>query len=96
MSAGWPGSSTKPHWLCETEPLDSGNSRLSGRQSPLLGVTTTADATNRLAVKSDATLFTHDDATPGTGDMRQVLNKAAAGNTVSQLYQTGFSGRAET
>ncbi len=63
---------------------------------PLVGVNTTADTTNRLAVKSDATLFSHDDVTPGSGDMRQKLNKAAAGNTVSQLYQTNFSGRAET
>ncbi|MFV0297737.1 MAG: DUF2793 domain-containing protein [Hyphomicrobiaceae bacterium] len=62
----------------------------------LVGVNATADATNRLAVKSDATLFSHDDVTPGSGDMRQVLNKAAAGNTVSQLYQSNWSGRAET
>lgn len=60
-----------------------------------VGVNTTADNTNRLAVKSDATLFSHDDVSPGSGDMRQVLNKAATARTVSQLYQTGFSGRAE-
>lgn len=62
----------------------------------LVGVNTTADATNRLAVKSNALLFSHDDVTPGTGDMRQVLNKAAAARTVSQLYQSNWSGRAET
>lgn len=61
-----------------------------------VGVNTTADNTNRLAVKTDATLFSHDDVTPGSGDMRQVLNKSAAARTVSQLYQDGFSGRAET
>jgi len=61
-----------------------------------IGINTAADAVNRLAVKSDATLFSHDDVTPGTGDMRQVLNKQAAARTVSQLYQTNFSGRAET
>lgn len=62
----------------------------------LVGVNTTANEVNKLAVKSDAMLFSHDDVTPGTGDMRQKLNKAAPGNSVSQLYQTGFSGRAET
>lgn len=65
-------------------------------QVPLLGIQATADSTNRLSVKSDATLFSHDDVTPGSGDMRQVLNKAAVGNTVSQLYQSNWSGRAET
>ncbi len=38
--------------------------------TPLVGVNATADAINRLAVKSDAVLLSHDDATPGTGDMR--------------------------
>lgn len=63
--------------------------------TPLLGVNTTAAAPNRLAVKSDAALLSHDDQTPGTGDMRLVLNKAAAGNTASLLLQDGYSGRAE-
>jgi hypothetical protein len=62
----------------------------------LVGVNTTADSTNRLAVKSNSVLMSHDDVTPGTGDMRQVLNKSETGNTVSQLYQSGWSGRAET
>jgi len=63
--------------------------------TPLVGVNATADAINRLAVKSDAVLLSHDDATPGTGDMRLKLNKASAGGTASLLYQTGWSGRAE-
>lgn len=62
----------------------------------MVGVNTTADATNRLAAATNAVLFTHDNVTPGSGDMRQVLNKAAVGNTVSQLYQSNWSGRAET
>jgi hypothetical protein len=60
-----------------------------------LGVNTSADATNRLAVKSDAALLSHDDITPGSGDMRLAINKAATGNTASMVFQTGFSGRAE-
>lgn len=61
----------------------------------LLGVNTTADTTNRLAVKSDATLFSHDDVTPGSGDIRAKLNKSAANKTASVLFQDAFSGRAE-
>jgi hypothetical protein len=60
-----------------------------------LGLNATADATNRLAVKSDAVLLSHDDVTPGSGDMQLKLNKASAGQTASLLYQTGLSGRAE-
>jgi Protein of unknown function (DUF2793) len=55
-----------------------------------LGVSTTADATNRLAVSSPATLLNH----AGAGHQVKV-NKATAGDTASLLFQTGFSGRAE-
>lgn len=61
----------------------------------LVGVNATADATNRLSVKSDATLFSHDDVTPGTGDHQMKINKASASDTTSVLFQTAFSGRAE-
>jgi len=59
------------------------------------GINTDADTTNRLSLKSDAALFSHDDVTPGTGDMRLTLNKQATAKTTSILFQTGFSGRAE-
>ncbi len=56
----------------------------------LLGVNATADATNKLSVASAATLFSH------AGNGHQIkLNKNAAADTASILYQTGFSGRAE-
>ena len=64
-------------------------------QAAQLGLNTAADATNRLAVKSDAVLFSHDDVTPGTGDIRLTMNKASAADTAALLFQTGFSGRAE-
>ncbi|SFV33504.1 DUF2793 domain-containing protein [Hyphomicrobium facile] len=57
---------------------------------PLVGVNATADATNKLAIKSAASLF--DNA--GNGH-QQKINKAAASDTASQLYQTNYSGRAE-
>jgi hypothetical protein len=59
------------------------------------GVNTAADTTNRLAVKSDAVLFSHDDVTPGSGDSQVKVNKASAADTASHLFQTNFSGRAE-
>jgi hypothetical protein len=62
---------------------------------PTFGVNTSPDSTNRLAAKSDAVLFSHDDVTPGTGDQRTVLNKASTGKTASFLFQSNFSGRAE-
>ena len=61
-----------------------------GSGLPRLGINTTADATNRLAVASPATLLTH----AGNGHQLKI-NKAAPADTVSLLYQTGFSGRAE-
>lgn len=48
------------------------------------------DAANRFAVSSPAVLMNHS----GAG-MQLKLNKAAAGDTASLLFQTGFSGRAE-
>jgi hypothetical protein len=56
----------------------------------LVGVNTSADATNRLAVSAPATLFSHDG-----GDHRVKINKAAAGDTASLVFQTAYSGRAE-
>lgn len=56
-----------------------------------VGINTTADSTNRLAVSSDATLLTHD----GTGGGHQLkVNKAGGSDTASLLFQTGYSGRA--
>ncbi len=61
-----------------------------GSSVGMFGINATADGTNRLAVGSDASLFTHDG-----DDHRLKLNKAAAGDTGSMLFQTGWSGRAE-
>jgi hypothetical protein len=58
--------------------------------SPLVGVNTTADSTNRLAVASVASLFNH----AGAGHQMKI-NKSTAADTASLLFQTGFSGRAE-
>ena len=58
--------------------------------TPLVGVNATADSTNRLSIKSAASLFDND----GNGHQHKI-NKAAVGDTASLLFQTGYSGRAE-
>jgi hypothetical protein len=57
---------------------------------PLFGVNADADTTNRLSVTAPAALFNNE-----TDDFQVKVNKAAAGDTASFLFQTGFSGRAE-
>jgi hypothetical protein len=57
---------------------------------PMIGINAVADATNRLAIASAATLFNH----AGAGHQHQI-NKNAAADTASLLFQTGLSGRAE-
>lgn len=64
----------------------AGNLAVAGN----LGVNATADATNRLSVSSTAVLFNN----AGNG-VQVKVNKAAAADTASFLFQTGFSGRAE-
>lgn len=55
-----------------------------------LGVNTSSDAVNRLAVSAPATLLTH------AGSDHQVkVNKAASGQTASLIFQSNWSGRAE-
>ncbi|HEY4192521.1 MAG TPA: DUF2793 domain-containing protein, partial [Mesorhizobium sp.] len=55
-----------------------------------LGINATADAVNRLVVKSDAALFDNDGA-----DARVNINKAAVGQTASVILQDAYSGRCE-
>ena len=62
----------------------------TGAGLPQLGVNTSSDPTNRLAVASAATLLTH----VGAGHQLK-LNKAASGDTASLLFQSNWSGRAE-
>jgi len=59
-----------------------------------LGVNSGTTPDNRLSVKSNNVLFSHDDVTPGTGSMNTTINKALSGDAASITYQVGFSGRA--
>ena len=70
------------------------NARGDARYTPInpatLGINATADTTNRLALSSPASLFNHE----GNGHQVKV-NKHAASDTASFLFQDNFSGRAE-
>lgn len=59
-------------------------------QLPLLGISTTADTTNRLAVASEAALFTH-----AGGSHRVTVNKASDADTASLVFQSNWVGHAE-
>jgi hypothetical protein len=51
-------------------------------------------ASNRLALKSNAALFSHDDVTPGTGDLLVKMNEASAARDASLVLQDAWSTRA--
>ncbi len=55
-----------------------------------VGVNTQSDTQNRLAVRAEATLLTHE----GAGHQLK-LNKAGAGDTASVLFQSNWTGLAE-
>jgi hypothetical protein len=101
MIAAWDGSGWQfvtPRdgwraWALDSQQLwvrRDGAWRVLLDQVDRLGIGTAADQVNRLAVASEASLFSH----AGT-DHRMVLNKAAAGDTVSVLFQSGWTGHAE-
>lgn len=75
-------AATDPH----TEYVKKVNDRL--------GVNATADTTNRLYVKSDAVMFSHDDVTPGTGDLLHKLNKSSAAKIAATLLLDNGANRA--
>ncbi|WP_134497666.1 DUF2793 domain-containing protein [Microvirga pakistanensis] len=105
----WRFLSPRPGWRAYVEAEDAvvvfggGEWHDLGRycrildQLDRLGVGTTPDGLNRFAAKLNAALFAAlGTEEGGTGDLRFVLNKAGTSNVLSQLYQRGFSGRAET
>ena len=108
-SGGWAWLTPKAGWRAyvESEGLflvfdgvtwkDVGLSLQSLQNLSRLGVGATADASNPVLAKLNSALFTaRATGEGGTGDLRVTFNKSAAANTVSQLYQTNYSGRAET
>ena len=62
----------------------------------LLGVGTTADATNPFSAKLNNILWVAKTiAESGDGDLRWKMSKESASNTLSMLFQDNYSGRAE-
>jgi hypothetical protein len=103
----WEFTAAEPGWLAFDIGAEAILVWLDGAWTPaaaapelgaidMLGVNATADTTNRLAVRSEAALFTAIDAGDGgSGDTRLTLNKETDADTASLLFQSGFSGRAE-
>ncbi len=81
--AGWSAAMTDTQIITA---LNTANLDNIGR----IGIATAADPVNKLTVASPASLFTHD----GAGH-QQKINKNGVADSASQLFQTGFSGRAE-
>lgn len=66
------------------------------QQIALLGIGTEADLQNVFTAKLNKALWTaRSEAEGGDGDLRYALNKEGAGNVLSMLMQSGWSGRAE-
>ncbi len=61
-----------------------------GTALPMLGINAAAEASQRLNLRSAATLFDHE----GGGHLFKI-NRAAATDTASLLFQTAYQGRAE-
>ncbi len=94
---GWLFRAPRKGWIAFVESRGSASAHdgaawrdLKVRAADLFGVAATPDAENRLAVASPATLLTHAGASH-----RVKVNKAAAADVASVVFQTGFSGRAE-
>ena len=100
VDGGWDFVTPANGWLAYINDTAQIAVSQSGAWSPLVttggtsiamfGINATADVTNRLAVGADASLFSHD------GTSHQVkVNKNAAADTASLLFQTNFTGHAE-
>jgi len=85
----WDGDSWEP-------ALDVLSGMAALQNVSLLGVGTTADATNPLSAKLNNVLWTAKTvAEGGDGHLRYKLSKESAAKTLSLLFQDNFSGRAE-
>ncbi len=108
VDGGWTFHAPKAGFLCHVADEDaflhfdgSGWAGLGAALGVLqnlsrLGVGTTADSGNPFAAKLNKALWTAlTTGEGGDGDLRYTLNKEGAGNVLSLLLQSGFSGRAE-
>lgn len=78
-----------------TDWVPFANNGSAAQELSTLGVNTAADNHNRLSVKSDSILLSHDDVTPGSGDIRLSLNKNTRDDVSSMIFQSGYQSFAE-
>jgi hypothetical protein len=97
QDGAWSFHTPREGWLCWIADEDilvvfngAGWTGAATQNAARLGVNTTADATNRLAVASSAVLFSH-----AGDDVRLKLNRDSSADAASLLFQTAWSGRAE-
>jgi hypothetical protein len=105
LDGAWDFATPKPGWIAfdlAAEAIlvrqDDGWHGIGGFLGAVdrFGVNATPDDTNRLAVRSNAVLFSGIEAADGgTGDLRFTVNKETDADTASLLFQSGWSGRAE-
>ena len=103
---GWTRLAARPGWRAWVEDEGAlvvhdgagwaGTTSTEQQNLSLLGIGTAADAANPFAAKLNAALWSARTAAEGgSGNLRYALNQEAAGNVLSILLQTGWSGRAE-
>jgi hypothetical protein len=100
QDGAWAFHDPKEGWRCWVEDenvlLIFDGPAWSASIGALLGVGTTADATNPFSAKLNKALWTAKTAAEGgDGDLRYTLNKETTADVLSLLLQKGFSGRAE-
>lgn len=88
--AGWIAHVSDEQLLLVFDGTDWDSTAFGSQLPARLGLNTTAEAPNRLALAGDASLFTHE----GTGHQLKI-NKAGVEHNASVLFQTDWSGRAE-
>jgi hypothetical protein len=111
IDGGWRGLAPKVGWTCYLQDegaliawdgaawvpaLDLLGGMTELQNVSLLGVGTTADATNPFSAKLNNALWAAKTAAEGgDGNLRYKMSKESAAKTLSLLMQTNFSGRAE-
>ncbi|RAI31962.1 DUF2793 domain-containing protein [Rhodoplanes serenus] len=109
VDGGWDFYAPRPGWLCWVADegvllawtgavwrpvVETGLTGAALQNLGRVGIGTSADAANPLAVKADGVLLSHNDVTPGSGHIRIAVNKAAPGRDAAFVFQDSWSARA--
>jgi len=108
LSGGWTFLAPRAGWrvFVEAEKLlllydgalwsDAGLAVKALQNLTMAGIGAIADATNPLSARLNSALFAaRASSEGGSGDLRLSFNKSAAANTVSHIFETNYSARAE-